>query len=316
MRPGAPRLGAGEGLDERVQAVERAAPAGVGPAGGAAAPAVPGGLLWRRLRRHRLAVAGGLIVLAVGALAILAPALVAADPTAIDVDQILARPSRLHWFGTDDFGRDLLARVIYGTRLSLVVGVSVLVVTLLLGGFSGVLAGVTAAADAVIMRAMDALMAFPAILLALAVMAVAGPATANVVVALGIAYAPRMARLARASVLTVRSREYIEAARALGAPPWRIVRLHIVPNALAPLIVQGTFTFGYAILGEAALSFVGLGAVPPTPSLGNILADARPVMRDAPWMIILPSLTLSLTILGLNLFGDGLRDVLDPRMRL
>jgi peptide/nickel transport system permease protein len=166
------------------------------------------------------------------------------------------------------------------------------------------------------MRIMDALMAFPAILLALTVMAVAGPATFNVVAALGIAYSPRMARLARAAVLTVRKEDYIEAVRSLGATQLRIMRRHVVPNALAPVIVQGTFTFAYAILGEAALSFVGLGAVPPTPSLGNILADARPVIRDAPWMIAFPSLTLSVTILGLNLFGDGIRDVLDPRMRI
>jgi peptide/nickel transport system permease protein len=166
------------------------------------------------------------------------------------------------------------------------------------------------------MRVMDALMAFPAILLALAVMAIAGPATRNVVAALGVAYAPRMARLARASVLSVRSREFVDAARALGASPLRVLRLHVTPNAVAPVIVQGTFTFAYAILGEAALSFVGLGAVPPTPSLGNILADARVFLREAPWMILCPAATLSLLILGLNLLGDGIRDVLDPRTRI
>jgi peptide/nickel transport system permease protein len=192
----------------------------------------------------------------------------------------------------------------------------VLTVTVVLGGVSGMTSGYFRAADAVIMRVMDALMAFPAILLALAVMAIAGPAMINVVLALGIAYSPRMARLARATVLSVRSREFIEAARALGARGGRVLFRHIVPNALAPVIVQGTFTFAYAILGEAALSFVGLGTPPPAPSLGNILADARPVLRDAPWMLVFPSLTLSVTILGLNLFGDGIRDVLDPRMRI
>jgi peptide/nickel transport system permease protein len=245
-----------------------------------------------------------------------APILLRADPTAIDVERILAPPSASHWLGTDDFGRDLLSRIVYGTRLSLFVGFSVLLFILVLGGFLGMIAGYFPAADAVIMRIMDALMAFPAILLALTVMAVAGPATFNVVAALGIAYSPRMARLARAAVLTVRKEDYIEAVRSLGATQLRIMRRHVVPNALAPVIVQGTFTFAYAILGEAALSFVGLGAVPPTPSLGNILADARPVIRDAPWMIAFPSLTLSVTILGLNLFGDGIRDVLDPRMRI
>ncbi len=272
--------------------------------------------LWRRLRRHRLAMAGGTIILVVAVVGLAAPVLVRTDPTAIDVEQTLKPLSASHWFGTDDFGRDLLSRIVHGTRLSLLVGFSVLVLTVSLGGLSGLLAGYIPPADAVIMRLMDALMAFPAILLALVVMAIAGPATINVVLALGIAYAPRMARLARAAVLTVRTKEYIDAARALGAPPLRILWRHVVPNALAPIIVQGTFTFAYAILGEAALSFVGLGAPPPAPSLGNILADARPVMRDAPWMIAFPSLTLSVTILGLNLFGDGLRDVLDPRMRI
>jgi peptide/nickel transport system permease protein len=260
-------------------------------------------------------MAGGAVTLTVVALAVLLPHVIGADPTAIDVDRILAPPSAGHWFGTDDFGRDLLARVIYGTRLSLVVGFSV-VVTGLLGGLSGLFAGYFPLADAIIMRIMDALMAFPAILLALTVMAVAGPAAVNVVLALGIAYSPRMARLARAAALSVRTKEYIDAAQALGAPQARILFRHVIPNALAPLIVQGTFTFGYAILGEAALSFVGLGAPPPAPSLGNILTDARSVMRDAPWMIAFPSLTLTVTILGLNLVGDGIRDAFDPRMRV
>ncbi|MGQ0572105.1 MAG: ABC transporter permease [Armatimonadota bacterium] len=272
--------------------------------------------LWRRLRRHRLAMAGGGIVLVATLLALAAPLLLRADPTAIDVEHILAPPSTNHWLGTDDFGRDLVSRIIHGTRLSLVVGFSTLVFTVLLGGLSGLISGFIPAADTVIMRIMDALMAFPAILLALTVMAVAGPAAINVILALGIAYSPRMARLARATVLTVRTKEYIDAARAVGAPLRRILARHVVPNALAPVIVQGTFTFAYAILGEAALSFVGLGAPPPAPSLGNILADARGVLREAPWMMAFPSLALSLTILGLNLFGDGLRDVLDPRMRI
>jgi peptide/nickel transport system permease protein len=271
---------------------------------------------WRRLARHRLAATGGGLTLAVAGLGLALPLVVATDPTAIDVMATLTPPSPGHWFGTDDFGRDLLARVLHGIRLSLVVGGSVLAVTAVLGGLSGLVAGYFPRADAVIMRVMDALMAFPAILLALAVMAIAGPATRNVVAALGVAYAPRMARLARASVLSVRSREFVDAARALGASPLRVLRLHVTPNAVAPVIVQGTFTFAYAILGEAALSFVGLGAVPPTPSLGNILADARVFLREAPWMILCPAATLSLLILGLNLLGDGIRDVLDPRTRI
>jgi peptide/nickel transport system permease protein len=259
---------------------------------------------------------GAAIVLLVVLQGLVAPVLLKADPTTIDVERILAPPSATHWLGTDDFGRDLLARIVHGTRLSLLVGFSVLLFTLVTGAVLGILAGYFPATDTVIMRIMDALMAFPAILLALTVMAVAGPATINVVAALGIAYSPRMARQARAAVLSVRAEEYIESAQALGTRPMRILIKHVVPNAVATLIVQGTFTFAYAILGEAALSFVGLGAVPPAPSLGNILADARAVIRDAPWMIAFPSLTLSLTILGLNLLGDGIRDVLDPRMRI
>ena len=272
--------------------------------------------VWRRLGGHRLAVAGGAIVLVVTTLAAVLPAVIATDPTALDVQATLSAPSRRHWFGTDDFGRDLFARVVHGIRLSLLVGSSVLAVTALLGAVPGLVAGFVPRADAVVMRVMDALMAFPAILLALSVMAIAGPSTVNVVGALGVAYAPRMARLARASVLAVRSREFVDAARALGNPPLRVLARHVTPNAAAPVIVQGTFTVGYAILGEAALSFVGLGAVPPTPSLGNILADARVFLRDAPWMILCPAATLALLILGLNLLGDGIRDALDPRTRI
>ena len=272
--------------------------------------------VWRRLARHRLALAGGAVVLVVTALSVALPLVIPTDPTALDVQATLTPPSRGHWFGTDDFGRDLFARVVHGIRLSLLVGSSVLAVTAVLGAVPGLVAGFVPRADAVIMRVMDALMAFPAILLALSVMAIAGPSTVNVIGALGVAYAPRVARLARASVLAVRSREFVDAARALGNPSFRILARHVTPNAAAPVIVQGTFTFGYAILGEAALSFVGLGAVPPTPSLGNILADARVFLRDAPWMILCPAATLSVLILGLNLLGDGIRDALDPRTRI
>lgn len=272
-----------------------------------------GRAVWRRLARHRLALAGGAIVLAVTGFSVLLPVVVRTDPTLLDVQATLSAPSPRHWFGTDDFGRDLFARVVHGIRLSLLVGASVLAVTGVLGVIPGLIAGFVPRADAIIMRVMDALMAFPAILLALSVMAIAGPSTANVIGALGVAYAPRVARLARASVLAVRSREYVDAAQALGNPPLRVLARHVTPNAAAPVIVQGTFTFGYAILGEAALSFVGLGAVPPTPSLGNILADARVFLRDAPWMILCPAATLSVLILGLNLLGDGIRDALDPK---
>jgi peptide/nickel transport system permease protein len=278
--------------------------------------ASPTQAVWRRLRRHRLALFGGAIVAVVATLALVLPVAIRTDPTALDVQETLTAPSTRHWFGTDDFGRDLFARVVHGIRLSLLVGSSVLAVTAVLGALPGLIAGYVPRADGIIMRVMDALMAFPAILLALSVMAIAGASTVNVVGALGVAYSPRVARLARASVLAVRSREFVDAARALGNPPIRLLARHITPNAAAPVIVQGTFTFGLAILGEAALSFVGLGAVPPTPSLGNILADARVFLRDAPWMILCPAATLALLILGLNLLGDGIRDALDPRTQI
>jgi peptide/nickel transport system permease protein len=270
----------------------------------------------RRLQRSRLAATGGAITCAAIVIALGAPAFLKIDPTAIDVTRILAAPSAAHPLGTDDFGRDLLSRIVHGSRLSLAVGFSVQMFTVLFGGLTGMIAGYFPVVDAVIMRVMDALMAFPAILLALAVIAISGPATANVVLALGIAYSPRMARLARAGVLSVRAQEYVIAAVALGAPSLKILRRHVVPNAVSAVIVQATFTFAYAILGEAGLSFVGLGAVPPTPSLGNILSDARSVMREAPWMILFPSAVLTLIILGLNLLGDGIRDALDPRIRV
>ena len=242
--------------------------------------------------------------------------MIATDPTALDVQATLTPPSRRHWFGTDDFGRDLFARVVHGIRLSLLVGSSVLAVTALLGAVPGLVAGFVPRADAVIMRVMDALMAFPAILLALSVMAIAGPVDGQR------GGRPRAwptrrawpAWPARASSPYGAGSSSTPPARS-GNRPLRVLARHVTPNAAAPVIVQGTFTVGYAILGEAALSFVGLGAVPPTPSLGNILADARVFLRDAPWMILCPAATLALLILGLNLLGDGIRDALDPRTR-
>ncbi|HET8678471.1 MAG TPA: ABC transporter permease, partial [bacterium] len=196
----------------RSTTAERPQPTGARALAAENALPTPGRSLWRRLRRHRLAVAGGTITLIMTAIAVASPVLLRADPTTIDVEHILAPPSPAHWLGTDDFGRDLLSRILHGARLSLSIGFSVLIVTVGLGGLSGMASGYFRVADAIVMRIMDALMAFPAILLALAVMAIAGPATINVVLALGIAYSPRMARLARAAVLTVRSRDFIEAA--------------------------------------------------------------------------------------------------------
>lgn len=268
----------------------------------------------RKLTRNRLATAGALLTFSVIAASIVGVWWFPVDPLAMDVLAILEPPSRAHPFGTDDFGRDILSRVLHGTRMSLAIGASVLVATSVMGTLFGLLAGYFKRLDNTIMRAMDALMAFPAILLALTIMAVLGPRTENVVIALSLVYAPRTARVVRSAVLAVRELDYVEAARALGASHWRVMRHHVLPNCIAPLIVQGTFVFGYAILGEAALSFIGVGTLPPAPSLGNILSDARPMLREAPWMALFPGGTIALTILGLNLLGDGLRDLLDPRI--
>ena len=225
-------------------------------------------------------------------------------------------PSAEHPFGTDNFGRSQWSRVVWGAQLSIAMGLAVVLLNAVFGTLIGATAGYFRRFDDLIMRLNDALMAFPAILLAIAITAVFGPSTVNVVIAIAIAYVPRTARIARASVIVLREMEYVQAAIAAGAGHWRILRRHILPNAMAPLIVQLSFIFAYAVLSEATLSFLGLGAVPPTPTWGNIMAQGRQYMTDAPWIITIPGIALMITVLGLNLLGDGLRDVLDPRLRI
>jgi peptide/nickel transport system permease protein len=219
-------------------------------------------------------------------------------------------------FGTDNFGRSQLARVVYGARLSLMIGTSVVVLNAIFGTLVGALSGYFHRLDNPMMRFNDALMAFPPVLLAIAVTAVLGRSTPNVIVALAIVYIPRTARIVRASVLVIRQMEFVQAAVAAGAGHWRILRRHILPNAMAPLIVQLSFLFAYAVLTEATLSFLGLGAEPPTPTWGNIMAEGRQYMREAPWIIAIPGGALALAVMSLNLLGDGLRDVLDPRLKI
>jgi peptide/nickel transport system permease protein len=209
----------------------------------------------------------------------------------------------------------VLSRVLYGARISVVVGGLVVLLAVAAGLLVGLLAGYYRALDNVLMRVMDGLMAFPAILLAIALMASLGPSLRNVVVALGVVYTPRIARIVRGSVLVVRELPYVEAARAAGASDLAILRRHVLPNCLSPVIVQGTFIFALAVLGEAALSFLGVGAPPAAPSWGNILAEGRLYMQQAPWLVLAPGVAIMATILGLNLFGDGLRDALDPKLR-
>ncbi len=269
----------------------------------------------RRLRRNRLAVCGFSLLCVVLAGALSAGVLTSHDPLTMTVTERMKAPSFRHLMGTDNFGRDIFSRVLYGARLSLQVGAAVMSLTVAVGVLCGLLSGYFSRLDGPIMRVMDAMMAFPAILFGISIMAVLGPKTVNVVIALSVVYAPRTVRIVRASVLAVRQLEYVEAVRSQAAGHMRILLRHILPNCLSPLVVQATFNFAYAVLAEASLSFVGVGAPPPTPSWGNILSEGRIYMQAAPWITIFPGVAIALTVLGLNLAGDGLRDVLDPRMK-
>jgi len=271
--------------------------------------------LFRRLAGQAGPVAG-LVVLIVAVLcSVFAPVLTQYDPLKLNILDRLSAPSRAHLLGTDDFGRDVYSLVLYGGRASLLVGGLVMVLTSVIGVAFGVVAGFSNALDNVLMRIMDGLMAFPAIVLAIALMAALGPRLSNVIIALSIVYAPRTARLIRSTVVVIRELQYVEAAQALGAENARIVWRHILPNTMAPLLVQATFMFAYAVLAEAALSFLGVGAPPYIPTWGNIISTGRLYIQDAPWIIWFPGLAIILVGLGLNLLGDGLRDLLDPRFR-
>jgi peptide/nickel transport system permease protein len=270
-----------------------------------------------RLARTPLAVAGVAIVAAYLAAAAAAPMLAPDDPLRMHSDALLAPPGAAHVFGTDQFGRDLLTRLLYGARSSLAVAFGSVALALAAGGTAGILGGYYGGRlDNVLMRTMDVIFAFPAVLLAIAIMAVAGTSVRNVIVAIGIVYTPQFGRVVRASVLETRGLEYVEAAGALGAGTLRILAGHILPNISAPLLVQTSLSLSFAILTESALSFLGLGTQPPTPSWGNMLADARRFMVIAPWTAVFPGAAIALIVLGFNLLGDGLRDLLDPRLRI
>ena len=270
----------------------------------------------RRLVRNRSFLIGAVLMLVVLLTACFAGELAPFDPLRSNFRLRLAPPSRAHCFGTDHFGRDLLSRVMYGGRVSIEIGFLVVLVTGACGGLIGALSGYFSALDSVLMRLMDALMAFPVILIAIVVSAVLGASVTNVVIALGIATTPHTARIVRGSVLVGREMLYVEAARAVGASEFRVLFGHVLPNALAPLIVRLTYVFAIAILAEAVLSYLGVGPPPPTPSFGNIIAEERDFMRTAPWVVMFPGLAIVISVLGLNMLGDGLRDVLDPRMRV
>ncbi|MEO8652290.1 MAG: ABC transporter permease [Hyphomicrobiaceae bacterium] len=269
--------------------------------------------VWTWVRRNKTIVGGSLILLALLAIALLAPML-AGDPLQFEPTNRLKRPSDIFWFGTDQFGRDVYSRVIYGTRISLIIGFSVALVATFIGLVVGVLCGFYKTVDAIMMRVMDGMMAIPAILLAIALITLMKASLMIVVIAIAVPEIPRVARLVRSVVLSVRGRPYIEAAIASGTRNARIMVRHILPNTVAPLIVQATYVCASAILTEAGLSFLGAGTPPEIPSWGNIISLGRTYFQIAPWIIFFPGILLAITVLAINLVGDGLRDSLDPRI--
>lgn len=274
------------------------------------------GWRWLRLlRRRRIALLGAILVVLNVLVAILAPVIGRWEPQRLDVQARLAPPTPAHWMGTDDVGRDVWSRVVHGTRLSMVVGGAVVLLSFVGGIAFGLLGGYYRPLDNVLMRIMDGFMAFPGIILAIALMASLGPSVVNVILALGIVYVPRVARIVRGSVLVIRETPYVEAALALGVSDPVVLARHVLPNCLSPVIVQGTFIFAAAVLGEAALSFLGVGVPPQIPSWGNVMAEGRLYLQQAPWLTLFPGAAIMACILGLNLFGDGLRDLLDPKMQ-
>ncbi|WP_275579439.1 nickel transporter permease [Halanaerobacter jeridensis] len=271
---------------------------------------------WKRLLKNRIAMLGLAIISILLVVAIFAPVLAPYDPLKTNVIQRLKAPSFSHWLGTDDLGRDILSRIIYGSRISIQVGVISVSLALVLGVTLGVLAGYYGGwIDSLVMRLIDIMLAFPSILLAIVIMAILGPQLSNAMIAIGFVNLPRFARIVRSSVLSVKEEEYVSAAQSLGSSDFRIITKHILPNCLAPLTVQSTLSIATAILEAAGLSFLGLGAQPPTPEWGAMLSSGRSAIQVAPWVVAFPGLAIMITVLGFNLFGDGLRDALDPKMK-
>lgn len=282
----------------------------------AAAPVAesPGRRALRRFLRHKLAVFGAAVVLLFIAVALLAPLIATADPNATSWSAIRRAPSPQYWFGTDENGRDVFSRVVWGARASMMAGTVSVVVALLAGVPIGLLAGLAGGwVDALISRIADAMLSVPFLILAIALAAFLGPALENAMIAIAISASPVFVRLARGMALDARATDWVEAARALGNPPWRIGLLHVLPNIVPPLLVQATLAIAEAIIAEASLSFLGLGQQPPEPSWGSMLNSAQRFLTQAPWLAVFPGLAIFLVVLAFNLVGDGLRDALDPR---
>ncbi len=273
---------------------------------------------WRNfreaLRRHPTAIAGGVVLLLMILAAVLAPWLATVDPQAVAPVKRLKAPGAEWWFGTDMMGRDVYSRVVYGARVSLAIGISVALLTTLFGMLIGLTTGFVRWMDAIVMRVMDGLMSIPPVLLAIALMALTRASIQNVIVAITLAETPRVVRLVRSLVLTLREEPYVQAAVAAGTTLSRILWRHVVPNIVAPLLVQATYVCASAMITEAILSFIGAGTPPNIPSWGNIMAEGRSMFGLANYLIFFPGVCLSLTVLAVNLMGDGLRDALDPRL--
>ncbi len=269
----------------------------------------------RRMLRSNSLVVGCAMLSLILAIVFILPLVVRLDPLKMHYDRMLLPPSPQALFGTDDMGRDLLARVVIGGKSSLAIGLQVMVITTIAGVAVGLLSGYFPGVDMVIMRLMDIMMAFPSLLLAIALLAVLRNSLFGVVVALSVVYTPRTVRVLRSEVLSIKELMYVEAARSVGVRTVTILLRHILPGLVPVLVVQETFLFSYAILAEAGISFIGVGVQPPTPSWGNILGDARQLLTEAPWTVFIPGLAIMLTVLSLNFIGDGLREVLDPKRR-
>ncbi|XKO54826.1 nickel transporter permease [Lysinibacillus fusiformis] len=271
---------------------------------------------WRSFKKSKVSLVGAGIVIFFVLLAVIGPFIAPQGINEQDLTKRLLAPSADHWFGTDDFGRDIFSRIIHGARISLWVGFFSVILSVIIGSLLGIIAGYYGKwIDTIISRIFDIMLAFPSMLLAIAVVSVLGPSLQNALIAIAIINIPNFGRLIRSKVLSVKEEEYIVAAKAVGMRDSRILFSHILPNSITPIIVQGTLAIATAIIEAAALGFLGLGAQAPAPEWGKMLADARKFLLNAPWTMIFPGLAIMLTVLGFNLMGDGLRDALDPKMK-